>query len=323
MGLAAYEGVLWESYSHLGPMSWLLPIGRKGRRRYMHGQQYCRQCLAQDAQPYFRRRWRLAFNVVCETHGTLLVDACPHCHAPVEFHTGDFGQRLLEFECPITRCGMCGRDFRQWTPSTDRPAPDALINFQGDLNEALLQGCHHRLPGAHTYSHLFFRGVRHLMQLLGSRGRFSRVRDHLLTENSLLNFDLVLANRWQKFEALRVGDRAFLLDMAYQLIQQWPYVFIEACYNARVSSSYVLTYPNHLPFWLESEVAWNLDDRDYSPSAAELAAAKDYLSRLNLPVSKNSIKRLLGVASVTSLIRKSPTRNLRWNPRGPGKTMPS
>lgn len=316
-GLAAFEGRLWERYQSLGPVEWLTPIGRNGRRRQMHGQQYCRQCLESDALPYFRRLWRLAFNVTCERHGLFLEDACLHCHAPVEFHTGDFGRRLLAFECPITRCGVCGADFRHWYPGADRQAPRHLVAFQSALNKALLQGHHDYLPGANSYSHLFFEGLRHLVQQVCSRRRFSRVREWLLSRKGLLSFDMRLEGRWQKFEALRVGDRALILDLVCQLIQDWPYAFVEACRENRVSSSYILSYERELPFWFASEVEWYLNDRDYAPSAEERASVKDFLLKNDLPVSRNSINRWLGLASVSKLLRRLPGRE-RWNPRGPG-----
>jgi len=319
-GLAAYEGLLWEAYKSLGPMAWLTPIGRNGRYRELYGQQYCRRCLEEDGRPYFRRKWRLAFNVLCEAHGTLLQDACPLCGAPVEFHTGDFGQRLLEFECQITRCGFCRGDFRQWTGNVDRFASHQLVDFQRSLNEAIKQGFHDGLPGARSYSHLLFDGLRHIVQLLCSRGRFVRARDVLLASNGLLSFEMNLDTRWQKFEALRVGDRAFVLDMARQLMCNWPSVFVELCRSSRVSSSYALRYPNDLPYWFSSEVKWYLEDRDYAPCDEEREAVRSYLIKNNLSSTRNNINRWLGVSSVSKLIRKRSDRVTRWNPRGPTRS---
>lgn len=318
IGLASYEGRLWERYQSRGPMPWLTPIGRHGRRHEMHGQQYCRQCLESDATPYFRRRWRLAFNVTCEHHGSFLEDECPRCHAPVEFHTGDFGRKLLEFECPITRCGVCGSDFREWHPGADRHAPSYLLDFQGALTKVLDQGHNDCLPGANLYSHLFFEGLQHLVQLMCSRGRFHRVREWLLSRSGQLNLEIDLERRWHKFEALRVGDRALILSLLYQLIQDWPHAFVEACRTSRVSSSYILIYGHDLPFWLSSEVEWYLDDRDYAPAAEERMAVECFLDKHGLSVNRNTVNWWLGVSSVSALLRRQPTRE-RWNPRGPRK----
>lgn len=316
MGLSGYEGRLWENYRSLGPMAWLTPIGRNGRHRLRHGQQYCRLCLEEDDHPYFRRKWRLAFNVVCERHNLLLEDACPHCLAPVEFHAGDFGQRLLGYECPIVQCGLCKGDFRCRVRRSDPVVSRSVLEVQRLLNAALKTGWHSALPGARSYSHLHFVGLRHLIRLLCSAGHAKRLRQYVLGTKGMLDFGLQLGSAWQKYEALRVGERAFILDCAAQLLRDWPSEFIESCVQSRVSSSYILDYPNTLPYWLASDVEWYLDDRDYAPCPEERAAVEDYLARHNLPVSKNSVNCLLGVASVSSLIRKHTTRQ-RWNPRGP------
>ncbi len=137
-----------------------------------------------------------------------------------------------------------------------------------------------------------------------------------MASNGLLSFEMNLDTRWQKFEALRVGDRAFILDMARQLMCNWPSAFVELCRSSRVSSSYLLCYRNDLPYWFSSEVEWYLDDRDYAPCDEERAAVKNFLVRNNLPVSRNSINRWLGVSSVSKLIQKRSDGVARWNPRG-------
>src|SRR5947209_15013384 len=84
--LAAYEGMLYEKHNHFGPTAWIMPVGVYHRTRRQFGLQYCPRCLADDKDPYYRRRWRLAFMVLCETHHTLLLDRCPRCGAAVNFH---------------------------------------------------------------------------------------------------------------------------------------------------------------------------------------------------------------------------------------------
>lgn len=70
-----YEGKLWPVINSKGPQSWLLPHRRDGRYRTGNGQQYCQECLREDREPYFRRRWRLAHLVVCDIHHCYLQDA--------------------------------------------------------------------------------------------------------------------------------------------------------------------------------------------------------------------------------------------------------
>jgi hypothetical protein len=81
--LWAFEGKIVERFSTSASPLWLLPPGLLYRVRPSHGFQFCSRCLADDITPYFRRRWRLAFTTVCLDHHCRLLDACPHCDAPV------------------------------------------------------------------------------------------------------------------------------------------------------------------------------------------------------------------------------------------------
>lgn len=320
-GLSAYTGYLWESYYPQGALGWVLPIGRFGRRRVRHGEQFCRICLAEDTQPYFRRKWRLAFNVVCERHAVFLEDACPHCDAPVAFHTGDFGQRLLDLECPITRCRVCRRNIEEMGDSPPRTAPHALVEFQRRLNTATNNGCCPDLPGAANYSHLFFTGFRQLLRVLVSRGRCRRLRDLMLGRVGQLALGVSSTQDHPVFELLRVGDRAHVLQLSAPLLEQWPQSFVELCQASRVSSSYVLQYGVEMPFWFRSEVEWHLCDSDYHPSDEEREAIAAYLVKRGCRASRNAVNFWLGKACVKPGISAQEISAWRWNPRGPRSKM--
>ncbi len=314
-GLSAYEGYLWNTYYPKGPVSWILPVGRYGRRRLNHGQQFCRICLAEDLEPYFRRRWRLAFNVACESHGIHLDDACRVCGAPVEFHTGDFGNRLLDFECPITLCPNCGSDLRiDHVP--DLLASAELVTFQAMLNKALYDGWHESLPGAWSYSFLAFDGLRYFVRLLCSHSRGGRLRSTMQKEDGRLLFDVAPQATGPVFEELRLGDRAEIINWCRTLLAAWPSEFIRHCREARVASSYIRRYGIAMPYWLNSVVQWHLYDLDYKPSDDEKEAAATWLTDHGHTVSTNAVRRLLGV-SHTTRSQAVADKSLRWNPRGP------
>lgn len=109
---------------------WVLAQGSRNRRR-QGGLQFCPSCLADDATPYFRRAWRLAWHVGCATHGTLLADHCGRCLSPAEPHRLRAGHRTL------CRCPSCGHDLRHSVVAT--ACSDAL-SFQRAADEVLLAG---------------------------------------------------------------------------------------------------------------------------------------------------------------------------------------
>lgn len=117
----------------------------------------------------------------------------------------------------------------------------------------------------------------------------------------------------RRFENLRVGDRARLLEMIHSLFIDWPASFLSIAKAQHVSSSYILDYHRSLPFWLDNPVRMELGDKDYAPSAAERKAAKEYLKKNGRCGSQDEVNGILGVSSTGY----SASKRERWNPRGP------
>lgn len=88
------------------PKQLLLPLRNNGHRDSSSWLQFCCRCLAEDAQPYFRRRWRLATRVSCTEHGCRLRDRCPSCLGRITV----FDQGKL---VPQHYCVACGYDLRR------------------------------------------------------------------------------------------------------------------------------------------------------------------------------------------------------------------
>ncbi|EPG7017630.1 TniQ family protein [Pseudomonas nitroreducens] len=314
-GMWAYQGLLWfEAPKERGPVDWLMPMGRSShdrRRISSYTTQMCCACLASDPIPYFRRYWRLALAVVCPVHGTYLRDCCPWCHGPIEYHTTDFGCRLLPTVEPMTHCGKCGRDWCH-EPWDELPAPESLVLFQRQLCQLLAVGWSAELPGAGVLSPAFFCGLKCLLQRLNRPGRCQRLREYFALRDAELLFS-PSEHASQRFECLRVGDRARLICMAQELLVSWPHQFADIARASRVSSSYLMDYRHPVPYWLHVAIRTQLFDQDYAPSKQERAAAKDYLLRHGGTGSTDEINGLLGVSSVYH----KATHRERWNPRGP------
>lgn len=109
---------------------WILAQGSRNRRRF-GGLQYCPRCLEDDALPYFRQQWRLAWHIGCDRHGCLLADHCGHCLAPVEPH------RCRARDGVQTRCPSCGDDLRLNRTS---PACIDVLAFQQTADAILREG---------------------------------------------------------------------------------------------------------------------------------------------------------------------------------------
>lgn len=313
--LASYEGVLWEQFHLHGPLPWIIPVGRYGRRRLRHGQQFCRKCLAEDGRPYFRKRWRLSCFVACEKHGVALWDACPHCGAPIEFHARDFGQKFLEAECPIVRCNRCGFDLREVGLRPDVEVPKELWDFQRVIFDAICVGWSDCLPGAAVRALLFFEGLRILTRLIMTNAHAARLRQLMLVRAGYLPFATAFPNRRFQFEELGIGDRLILMELVAVLLKDWPNEFVRLCRESRVSSSYILNYKGNMPYWLEAPVRWWLNDRYYAPTERERQSVRTFLARSGIPCTRNEVNRWLGVACRRPIDDLLAPRLDKWNPR--------
>ncbi|WP_162232299.1 TniQ family protein [Methylogaea oryzae] len=94
-----------------------MALGARNTKRH-GGLQYCPSCLAEDAKPYYRLQWRLAWHTGCQKHGCLLLDRCRACGAPVEPH------RLLAEDRHVAVCATCKAGLGEGSPVPQ--SPDAL-----------------------------------------------------------------------------------------------------------------------------------------------------------------------------------------------------
>lgn len=113
-GISRYQlSAMSLTGSPLKPL--LLPLRCNGRRDSSTWLQFCSRCLAEDAQPYFRRRWRLATRTSCSKHGQRLRDRCPSCRSRI----AAFDQTEL---VPQHHCVRCGYDLRRASTIAVSPA---------------------------------------------------------------------------------------------------------------------------------------------------------------------------------------------------------
>ncbi len=151
-----YRGYRTEDLRRLKRPPWLLRLGLRSCTRSRPWLQYCPQCLRGDADPYFRRCWRLAFVTVCPAHARRLLDRCEACGAVVNFH------RLPGDAETMTQCHGCRGDLRcAQAPTLRRTAGDyRLVQFQTFLLTTMRTGtC--RVVGSSAIQGAPFFGMLH------------------------------------------------------------------------------------------------------------------------------------------------------------------
>ncbi len=289
--LAAYEGRVYASHNPCGHTRWILPLGIYHRTWRLFGLQYCPLCLFEDAEPYFRRQWRLALSTVCEKHGLLMHDRCYKCGAPVMFFRNDLGHPARHNFNSSACCNNCGADLAR-APGYDPPAPDGqTLAMLRSLGLAANLGWGWVGSEAMPYGHLFFDVLHGLATCLTSpRGR------KLLSEVERQMGGMPLQGRNLSrgvFELRPFTERHWLLLSALWLLQEWPDRFVATC-RATGAWKSVFLGKEALPWWFAKVLNESLDRSIYVPSAAEAFSAVEYLKQSGLPVTQSSVGRILG-----------------------------
>jgi hypothetical protein len=254
--LRAYEGTLWEDGGSSRSRHWLLLGTIQGQRRDRPGLQYCPQCLRADATPYFRRCWRLGFVTVCTDHHCYLLDRCPACYDPVNFH-------LLPYDTDtITRCYQCQLDF----VGVESRALDTsqghqrLVAFQTLLLKALANGWYPLGKNQIVRLSDYLRVVRHLGRLLLTHRDADHQRARLCRRLDQPYFipGWPASKAWA-LEGLSVTDRFRLLLLLAWWLEDWPEQFITVCLDHLIWPRDLLRHMPSPPQWYEhtvQKVSW-------------------------------------------------------------------
>lgn len=224
--LKGYPGFCLHELVGPGRLPWLLACRVHSKPRLSPWLQYCPQCLQEDADPYFRRRWRLAFVTVCDKHRRRLLDACPACDNPLNFH------RLKAKATTITLCYHCRFDLRQAQALSlnESPAHHDLIRSQTCWIEAMDRGlC--ILPNSKPIdAKEYFLVLRQLGQLLTGSQRAQHRRQVFCQHLRQPYFEpLFPGTKRQVIEVLSATDRFRVMLLLVGWLDQWPEQFITMC----------------------------------------------------------------------------------------------
>lgn len=301
--LSAYEGVLYEKHNPYGNTLWIMPVGIYHRVRTQYGLQFCPRCLAEDKEPYFRRRWRLAFVTVCVEHGVVLKDRCPRCGEAVNFHRDELGLRNKNAATSMTLCHACRFDLRNVGEGSvgngvGVEADAAEVEFQERLLNAVRDGWIAVEGQGPVYSHLFFRVLHQLMRVVATGKRSAALRAAAIARWEVPVFTPSFSGNNRDIERLDVDTRRRLLAVARYMLEDWPERFVEFCEANRVWSSTLLRDIRDVPYWYWRVVTKHLYRYSYCPSDEEIDSAVAYLRSQNQPLNKKTISRLLGVTDV-------------------------
>lgn len=289
--LLAYEGRVFEQLSVFGNTKWILPSVSYIRQRRRFGMQFCPHCLFFDKQPYFRKRWRMAFVTICDVHGIMLHDRCPECGAPVAFFRNDLGDVSYFHLGDLVSCWECGFDLRR-APAYSPSGPDgkvimtlrSLVTFH-DL------GWWFQGKDTIQYGPLYFEVLHQLSQYLTTRyGK--RFLDAVDRETGW-KVKSIREQAQRGFESKPVESRHELIMAILWLLDDWPDRFIRVSQSIGATQSQI-NDGRPFPYWFDSVLRQNLGGGFYNLTVDEVKAAVAYLERSDKEISASAIGRLLG-----------------------------
>lgn len=289
--LSSYEGVIFEHHNPGGNTKWILPLGIYHRTRKRYGMQFCPLCLAEDAQPYYRRQWRLAFSTLCDRHSVMMHDRCTLCEAPVAFFRVELGAQNKFSGTSITQCHQCDFDLRR-VPAYGPSSPDAM-SLVALRSLVTFHDLGWWFSGQETmhYAPQYFEVLHHLVTFLAT-DKGSLLLAHIELETGWKYVDIGSLEKIP-FELRPVGQRHGLLLAALWFLAEWPERFVNACRLARLSRTAV-TREERFPWWYEKVLREHLDRSRYVATAEEAANVAAYLARVGEDVSAAKIGNMLG-----------------------------
>jgi transposase-like protein len=286
--LTGYDGRLFIDPSPRN-VQWVLRYGRnRSGEMTQCGLQYCPECLREDEEPYFRRQWRLALAVICPRHGLQLRDRCHKCGQAVRLIRSvvdDVGHSLSG---TITTCWNCRVDLRELPESLRVSVAPVELKYQQFLLESLRQGwVEIGGEGPPVFSYLYFDGLYQVLVLLlrpGSKCKWGRSFQQQAFEHYGLSLsELALPEKAVStgFMRLPVAERRKLLNLASQLLADWPNEFLAFCRANNFSYTDVGRFHKTLPYWFYRVVYEQLSRGIYYYTKQEFDSLVDYLHRKN------------------------------------------
>lgn len=206
---------------------WLLALGTRNRVHH-GGQQFCPLCLTQDAIPYFRRAWRMAWHVGCPLHGVLLIDACPACHAPIEPH------RLVAEDKHLAQCSRCRIDWRRVTCTS---LSEGTLMFQ-QLADEILQGNYAVLGDKEVSATEWFASMAFLLGVIRRASRWpTSVLAHTVRSLGVPVTEDLSPVTGLSFELLPVSERSAMLTAIQRMLDVGLVEMFEAFHRNEVMAT--------------------------------------------------------------------------------------
>jgi len=297
LSIQSYNGVLFQGNPRAANLRWILPLGIYHRRRKLLGLQFCPLCLAEQPKSYYRKYWRVAFYGVCHKHKIQLLDMCPQCQNPIEFHRIGVGSKNESLpKTDLSSCHSCNFDLRlSSTKSISFISPEVVKPYLNTLSQFVTRkenfyNKHIAIPLS------LYDGLRYIGKMLlhPYSHKFRLFFLQKFTDLPLTDLDLKPRTT---YENQTIDTRLHISLMSFWLASEWPKRFSDACqqgllFRSAISDDF-LKY--NLPYWLVNEIQQQLPNRTYILSDEEILQAILHLKKNNEQTTVSSLAKIMGI----------------------------
>lgn len=254
--LLYYANRLHAPITSATPEKWLLARQRLSKKSpkvlYKSGLLYCPCCFSRtDAEPYYKREWRLAISFVCPDCGCYLIEKCPHCDWGVSYIKHPFAYSGKDIGNPMVTCEYC---LNNMANCEIEKAPEYLIRMQNELNTLLADGLNDKGQCSESY----LKALYHIANLIlkGGKKGYSRGKMRSVIKNvyNIYGIFINTIKQTRTFRDIPLKKRADIITAAHSLLDAWPVTFLDICKEHQLNSQDILVGFHDAPDWFREPI---------------------------------------------------------------------
>ena len=209
------------------------------------GPMYCLICLKTDEVPFFRLSWRLGFVTHCPVHLTQLEDQCFEClSAPWPRGSGareTMSKKFLDFR----KCWRCGNEL----VAKSKNQEGSFIKWRSWLESGTADFGIQIVNSAEAFMAL--RAICQLFIRNRSRSQILKYPNQWATHVSSMSAEALST---QAIEQCSVADRAQIVSVAAELLEDWPAQFLNFAKACRLQREHFSGSYQLMPIWMQQVV---------------------------------------------------------------------
>ena len=273
--LRSYSGYLQEN------------IINNGLNKMLCNQRFCPICLREDKVIYFRKKWRVIFNTVCEKHKCFLYDKCPRCNSTIDI------TRMFKNKLSFKYCHECGFELSKARKIPVGKELRGSFSTIKKLNTILKKG--YVIFGKEVvYSFYFFDTILQLSKKILKHKKVLFINKHYLFK--YVKFRNYLYNI-PTFHQITIKEQYVLFSLVYFLFEKFPINIKKYIKNNNLSYWQIIKDMDYISFWFDDLIN-KIVPRKIPISKLltrkEIENGKKYLKSRKLIINKANMSRLFG-----------------------------